>query len=357
MDKAPKIILGIETSCDDTSVGLLQGREDTRPEVLALASFGQGAALKKWGGVVPEIAARNHLAKLVPLLCQAFAEAGIGPGRVDTIGVTTHPGLLGPLLTGLNAAKTLSLLHQIPIVPVNHLYAHVEAIHLVKDIPYPYLGLIASGGHSLFALAHSSVEFEILAGTVDDAAGEAFDKGGKLMGLDYPAGREIDQLATLGDRQRYTFPIGLQHSKDARLSFSGLKTSLRAWLQKHGRPAKNGQVLRDLCASYQEAIVSALALKASHALALAQGRSGHNEIPLVVGGGVACNRRLREVLGEQFPGVHFVPPQYCTDNAAMVANYAWRTRKAKAVDFPDALSLDAQGKFVRKGRTKGATHE
>ena len=183
------ITLGIETSCDDTSICILKNSEDKNslPEVLALHSFSQETILQEWGGVVPEIAARNHLAKVTPLLKQTFNTAKISASEVDLIGVTTHPGLLGPLLTGVNAAKTLSLIHQIPINPVNHLYAHLEAIHLTEKVSYPYIGLLFSGGHSLFCLANSSTDIKIIASTKDDAAGEAFDKGGKMLGLDYPA--------------------------------------------------------------------------------------------------------------------------------------------------------------------------
>ena len=173
----------------------MQASASGPPHILACHTFDQEEELAPWGGVVPEIAARNHLDKLAPLLEKSFKEAKMSAEQVDFIGVTTHPGLLGPLLTGLNAAKTLCLIHHTPIVPVNHLYAHIEAIHLVREIPYPYLGLIVSGGHSLFVLAHSQLNFEILGTTVDDAAGEAFDKGGKLLGLPYPAGKHIDQLA------------------------------------------------------------------------------------------------------------------------------------------------------------------
>ena len=355
MLKTKKIALGIETSCDDTSIALLAGDvggAGDRPQILAMHHFNEEALFNKWGGVVPEIAARNHLAKLAPLLEKAFKTAKVGPHQVDIIGITTHPGLLGPLLTGLNAAKTLSLIHQTPLVPVNHLYAHLEAIHLVKKVPYPYLGLVASGGHSLFLLVSSSTEFEVLGTTLDDAAGEAFDKGGKLLGLGYPAGQKIDELAGGGDPFKYTFPIGLASSGSPDLSFSGVKTSLRMWIERHGRPSFDSQEIKDLCAGYQEAIVRALELKAHCAFKFVQKKiKGH--IPLVVGGGVACNSRLREVLSKAFKGVLFIPPQFCTDNAGMVGNYALRAFEKLAIFFPDTLLLDARGKFIKKNQTQG----
>lgn len=345
-----KIILGIETSCDDTSISILKGQigeYEEKPEVLAFNFFSQETILKKWGGVVPEIAARNHMTKLTPLLQETFDHAQITPREIDLIGVTTHPGLLGPLLTGLNSAKTLSLLFKTPILPVNHLYAHLEAIHMTEDISYPYLGLLVSGGHSLYIIVKSTTNFEIIGATVDDAAGEAFDKGGKLMGLGYPAGRIIDQLAQKGDKKHHKFPIGLQNSKNANLSFSGVKTSLRQFLKDHPdylcENKRYSQKIYDLCASYQEAIVSALSLKLKFA------RQISGELPIVVGGGVACNSALRTSLKDQFKNVFFVKPSFCTDNGVMIANYALRTYQ-NAVNFPQCLYLDAKGRFIKKDK-------
>lgn len=335
------IILGIETSCDDTSVCLL--RDGTPPEILGHTSFSQEVILKKWGGVVPEIAARNHLMKLVPLLQDIFDKVGILKGQVDLIGVTTHPGLLGPLLTGLNVAKTLSMFHEIPIVPVNHLYAHLEAIHLHDTVEYPYLGLLVSGGHSLYLLANSSTEFEILGSTIDDAAGEAFDKGGKMMGLGYPGGVIIDKNSKSGDENRFKFPIGLKNSGDCNLSFSGTKTSLRQFLEKN--PDEN---IFDVCAGYQKSIVDSLALKLKFALKKALEISDRKSIPIIVGGGVACNSLLRKRLKEKFENVHFVKPEFCTDNGAMIANYAMRVRGHQAIPFPDCLKIDSRSTFIKK---------
>jgi len=328
------LVLGIETSCDDTSTCLLTGEG----EILAWNTFSQEEILKKWGGIVPEIASRNHLAKLVPLLEDIFEKAGKSPKDLDLIGVTTHPGLLGPLLTGLNAAKTLSLLYRLPIVPVNHLYAHLEAIHLEEKVSYPYLGMVVSGGHSLFMKVTSAHNFEILGSTIDDAAGEAFDKGAKLLGLGYPGGKIIDDLAKAGDPLKYEFPIGLKTSGNANLSFSGVKTSLRNFITAR----ETIEDLEDVCASYQHAIVSALALKLRYALKQA------GKMPIVVGGGVACNSYLRDVLKDKFHDVHFVPPKFCTDNGAMIANYAALV-KNEAIPFPECLGLDAKGRIIAKG--------
>ncbi len=351
--KDAKIVLGIETSCDDTSVALLRACEGERPEVLGLRYFGQEDILRKWGGVVPEIAARNHLMKLRPLLEEVFNDTGLTPNQIDLIGITTHPGLLGPLLTGLNAAKSLSLLHQIPILPVNHLYAHLEAIHIDQEVKYPYLGLLVSGGHSLFMLVRGPKDFEVLGTTIDDAAGEAFDKGGKLMGLGYPAGKLIDELAQKGDPTYIDFPIGLKKSADANLSFSGLKTSLRNWIESHPEvDLKNEpETLAHVCASYQGAIVRALDLKLRYAFKKARELTALKELPLVLGGGVACNSGLREHLKNKYRDVYLVSPRYCTDNGAMIANYALRTIE-ESIPYPECLALDARGRFINKTEMK-----
>lgn len=347
-----KIILGIETSCDDTSIALVKADpekalmpQSERPNLLVLNSFSQEMLLEKWGGVVPEIAARNHMEKIVPLLKETLKKANITLENIDCIAVTTHPGLMGPLLTGITVAKTLSLILKKPIASVNHLYAHLEAIHLDREVQYPYLGLLVSGGHSLYLKVDGPTQFEILGNTIDDAAGEAFDKGGKLLGLGYPAGRIIDERAKLGNPKAYEFPIGLTDSKDANLSYSGVKTSLRLFLETHQEGTYN---LDDVIASYQEAIVDALVKKMHFALLTFSEKTGIKNPPIVIGGGVAANSRLRTKLQNKYgERVNFVRPLYCTDNGAMIANYALRTFN-DAVPFPACLSLDPKNQFVSK---------
>ncbi|WP_372652349.1 tRNA (adenosine(37)-N6)-threonylcarbamoyltransferase complex transferase subunit TsaD [Halobacteriovorax sp.] len=356
-----KFILGIETSCDDTSIAIIETDSndlDTPPSVITQKSFSQEELLSKWGGVVPEIAARNHLAKLVPLLKQTLQSVNMDMEDIDAIGVTTQPGLLGPLLTGLNTAKTLSLIFEKPIIPVNHLFAHLEAIHLSRTTKYPYIGLLVSGGHSLYLLVTSQTDFEILGSTIDDAAGEAFDKGGKILGLGYPAGKLIDDLAKSGDPLKYQFPIGLKSSADCRLSYSGVKTALRLFVEKNPHVLHQGGVhysqdLKDVCASYQHAIVGALKLKLKYAMKAVNERYPR-KLEVVVGGGVACNSYLRKVLIETYKDVFFVQPSFCTDNGAMVANYAHRI-ETSAIKFPECLTLDAKGRYISKKdlQTKG----
>jgi N6-L-threonylcarbamoyladenine synthase len=367
------VILGIETSCDDTSICVMKG-----PKILAMQSFNHELAMKRWGGVVPELVARGHVAKLGPLLEVVFENSQLTSlEEVDIYAVTTHPGLLGPLLSGLQTAKTLALYFKRPIVPVNHLYAHLEAIHLTEQVSYPYMGLLVSGGNGVFFWVKSSTEMIIVGNTTDDAPGEAFDKGGKIMGLGYPAGRIIDEYARQGgDPQRFSFPIGLKNDPSPKMSFSGVKTSLRLFLENwdhQNNPLKKvsdqgetepTQDMLDIAASYQESIVNALVLKTRRAFEwLAKGQVPEvkinvdislaelKKIPLVVGGGVACNQRLRKKLTEsqssQRP-VFFVAPNYCTDNGAMVANWAWRSYRKTQVPFPECLGMDAHGRFVPK---------
>lgn len=342
-------VLGIETSCDDTSIAVIRGlpgyQHTSTPKLLTHQVFSQEKILAPWGGVIPEIAARNHLEKITPLLNHVFQEAKLDLEDIDLISVTTHPGLLGPLLTGLNAAKSLCLLAQKPLLPVNHLYAHIEAIHLTEKIQYPYLGVLVSGGHSLFLLFKNSNEIDILGSTIDDAAGEAFDKGGKLMGLGYPAGKIIDEQAKQGDSSRFNFPIGLKDQKDAMMSFSGLKTSLRQLLEKNPQ-LKETETLPDLCASYQKAIVDAIEIKLAFAIEKAKSLT-NNPLPIVLGGGVACNSGLRERLSEKYPDIKIVKPVFCTDNGAMIANYGLR-HLSRGIPFPKCLDVDAKGRFIDK---------
>ena len=351
------IVLGIETSCDDTSVAII--KDGDTPEVLSHLKFGQEDILKHWGGVVPEIAARNHLEKITPLIQDSLLNAKLELKDIDLISVTTIPGLLGPLLTGLNAAKTLALIAEKPIFAANHLYAHLEAIHLTQKMTYPYLGLLISGGHSIFFWVEDNKNFKVLGSTIDDACGEAFDKGGKMLELGYPAGHIIDKLGQFGDKTKYEFPIGLKSSADARLSFSGLKTALRVFLDKNPdilakKPKQyeikedESQDFYDLCASYQNAIAKALLLKMRYAKKIASEKYGApTHYPIVIGGGVACNSEIRSQFKNKYQNVNIVEPKYCTDNGAMIANLG-RINFQDAISFPECLDLDARGRFIKK---------
>lgn len=341
-----RIILGIETSCDDTSVCLMEV-DGEKIQVLSLNSYSQDFLLSKWGGVVPELAARSHVKAIPPLLEVGFKEAGITTDQITEIAVTTHPGLVGSLLTGINLAKTFALMCGLPIVPVNHLFAHLEAIHLTETVPYPYMGLLVSGGHTAFMWVTGPNEMQVIGNTLDDAAGEAFDKGGKLLGIGYPAGKLIDEIAATGNKDKFPFPISYMRDRPGKMSFSGLKTSLRVRLSNMDKQDIRDQ-WPDLCASYQEAIVQTLRIKAEEIIEKILNQKVKTfETPIVIGGGVACNSRLKAVMQSHFKNVHVVKPIYCTDNAGMVANWAARVPELK-VPFPECLTVDATSRFVEK---------
>lgn len=342
MSQNETLVLGIETSCDDSSIALLRGRPYQFPKLLAHISLSQEKSLREWGGVVPEIAARNHLEALPLLVNKLLNDTNLKFSDLSLIGVTSHPGLLGPLLTGINLAKNLSMLYQKPILGVNHLHAHLEAIHLDQNVSYPYLGLLVSGGHTLLVDVQNKNTFNIIGSTIDDAAGEAFDKGGKIMKLPYPAGPIIDKLAKDGNHKAFDFPIGLKNSKDARFSFSGIKADLRRKVQSNKSIIEDEKILKDLCASYQYNIVEALVLKTRTAY-----KTFRDQRPIVVGGGVACNSLLRNRLKEEFKNVRIVTPSFCTDNGAMIAGYTLINQE-KALSYPDSLILDAKSRFVDK---------
>ena len=305
-------VLGIETSCDETAAAVV---EDGRRALSDVVST-QIEIHRRWGGVVPELASRNHVVQVMPVVDEAVTRAG-GPAMVDAVAVTSGPGLVGALLVGVQVAKGLALAWGKPLVGVNHLEGHLLAAFLGDDPPtFPFLGLVVSGGHTSLYRARAFGDYELLGSTRDDAAGEAFDKGAKLLGLPYPGGVAIDRLARTGDPRAVRFPKAIVKGADLAFSFSGLKTALLHHVRKHGVPV--GQGLADLCASYQEAIVGALVQKAVRA-------ARRFQLPtLVLAGGVAANSRLRAAAAEAAAGyddLRLVLPtvRLCTDNAAMIA--------------------------------------
>ena len=306
-------VLGIETSCDETAAAVV---EDGR-RVLSDVVSTQIEIHRRWGGVVPELASRNHVVQVMPVVDEALRLAGVEGAALDGIAVTSGPGLVGALLVGVQVAKALSLAWGVPLARVNHLEGHLLATFLSEEAPgFPYLGLVVSGGHTSLYVAEGFGRYRLLGQTRDDAAGEAFDKGAKLLGLPYPGGVAIDRLARGGDARAVKFPRAIVKGGPLAFSFSGLKTALLHHVRAHGVP--QGQALSDLCASYQEAIVGALASKLFRAA---------RELQLdrvVLSGGVAANGRLRAVVTEraaEYEGmrVFLPPPRHCTDNAAMIA--------------------------------------
>jgi N6-L-threonylcarbamoyladenine synthase len=317
-----ELVLGVETSCDETAAGLVTG--DGRVAANVVAS--QAELHARYGGVVPEVASRRHLELVAPVVSEALERADARLEDVDAVAVTRGPGLIGALLIGLSAAKALAWSRKLPLVPVDHLHGHVASLYLEPDpVEPPFLCLLASGGHTLLLEVQDTSGFEVVGTTLDDAAGEAFDKGARLLGLGYPGGAAIDRLASEGDAGAYDFPVARVPGHD--FSFSGLKTALLYAV----RDLPAGELERrraDLAASYQHAIVEALVGKA---LAAAEA-TGLERIAIV--GGVAANSELREAI----PDARLAPLELCTDNAAMIASAA---RYRPTVPYPEYLALDA----------------
>ena len=315
-------VLGIETSCDETAAAVVDGDGVVASSVVA----SQAELHARYGGVVPEIASRRHLELVSPVVRASLDDAGIGLDAIDRIGVTQGPGLVGALLVGLSAAKALAWARGLPLVPVDHLHAHVATLYLAPDpLEPPFTCLLASGGHTLLLDVRDRSGFGVLGSTLDDAAGEAFDKGARLLGLGYPGGAELDRLAREGDPDAFAFPVARVPGLD--FSFSGLKTAL-LYAVRDLSEAELEARRADLAASYQRAIVRALVGR----LRAAADRTAHGTIAVV--GGVAANSELRAAL----PEARFAPLALCTDNAAMVASAA---RFARPLTSPEYLGLDA----------------
>ncbi len=306
------LVLAIESSCDETAAAVVKDGRTVLSDIVA----SQVAVHAEYGGVVPEIASRRHLEAIVPVIEEALSRAGVSLAEIDGIAVTQGPGLAGALLVGISTAKAMAYVRGIPIVGVNHIEGHLLAIFLEHDVAFPFVALVVSGGHSHLYLVDGIGRYRTLGQTLDDAAGEAFDKVGKLLGLPYPAGALIDRLAATGDPAAICFPRPLLHDGSLNLSFSGLKTSVLTYLQKTAHAADGGR-LNDLCASFQSAVCDVLAAKAAGAI------SATGVKRLVVAGGVACNSGLRKAMEGLADGrgleLHIPSPALCTDNAAMIA--------------------------------------
>jgi N6-L-threonylcarbamoyladenine synthase len=306
-------ILGIETSCDETAAAVVTWDG----EIVASVVASQDELHAKYGGVVPEVASRRHLDLIAPVIEEVLTD------DIEAIAVTSRPGLIGALLVGVSAAKALAWARRLPLMPVNHLHGHVASLYLRPlDLQPPFTCLLASGGHTMLLDVQERGGYTVLGTTLDDAAGEAFDKGARLLGLGYPGGREIDALAKQGDPTAYDFPVARVPGLD--FSFSGLKTAL-LYTVRDLAPQELDARRADLAASYQRAIVRALVERLAAA--------GGDRIAVV--GGVAANSELRAAL----PDAALAPLALCTDNAAMIASAG---RYTDPVPYPDYLSLDAR---------------
>jgi tRNA N6-adenosine threonylcarbamoyltransferase len=317
------LILGLETSCDETAAALIT----PGGEILANIVSSQADLHARYGGVVPEVASRRHLELVTPVIREALRDADARLDDVELVGVTTGPGLIGALLVGVAAAKSIAWARRLPLVAVDHLHGHVASLYLEPDpLEPPFLCLLASGGHTLLLEVQERGRApRVLGTTLDDAAGEAFDKGARLLGLGYPGGAEIDRLARTGNAGAYDFPVARVPGLD--FSFSGLKTAL-LYAVRDLSPDELEQRRPDLAASYQRAIVRALVERTQQAAA----ETGAGTVAIV--GGVAANSELRSALPEAVAA----PLALCTDNAAMIASAA---RFERHVPYPGYLGLDA----------------
>ncbi|MGC9417512.1 MAG: tRNA (adenosine(37)-N6)-threonylcarbamoyltransferase complex transferase subunit TsaD [Rhodovulum sp.] len=337
-------VLGLESSCDDTAAAVVCQRAGARPEILSSVVQGQTALHAPFGGVVPEIAARAHAEKLDGCVEQALAEAGLGLADLDAIAVTAGPGLIGGVLSGVMCAKGLAAATGLPLVGVNHLAGHALTPRLTDGLDFPYLMLLASGGHCQFLAVEGVEDFTRLGATIDDAPGEAFDKTAKLLALPQPGGPAVEREAEAGDPTRFAFPRPLMDRPGCDMSFSGLKTALlRA---RDGIIAEKGGITvkdrADLCASFQAAVRDVLAGKARRALdAAPEGLTA-----LAVAGGVAANRTIRAALEQVAAeaGLPFVAPplKLCTDNAAMIA---WAGLERFRAGHRDDMTLAARPRW------------
>ena len=327
-DVREKLTLGIETSCDETSAAVLRGTRDLRSCVIAT----QIPIHQKYGGVVPEIASRNHILSILPVVEQALEKANVGLADIDQIAVTYGPGLVGALLVGVSAAKALAFSLGVPLIGVNHLEGHIFANFLAtEDLTPPFMALVVSGGHTALVDVADYETFRQMGRTRDDAAGEAFDKVARVMGLPYPGGPEIDRLARAGDPSAIDFPRALAQEGNYEFSFSGLKSAVLNYI--NSEKMKGHELNKaDIAASFQSAVVEVLVHKAFEAIRVA-GRDA-----LVLAGGVAANaaleKRLRTTAAAEGVRYLYPPPRLCTDNAAMIAcRGAYQAAAGKCCDL------------------------
>lgn len=344
------IILAIESSCDETACAVVRDGKD----ILANVISSQIDIHAQYGGVVPEVAARSHIEVIIPVIEQALAEAKLTWDDIDVIATTRGPGLIGSLLIGTLTARTIAAIKNIPIIGVNHIIAHAFAAFLTDNQPdFPILALTVSGGHSALTMYNESLERTLIGETRDDAAGEAFDKVAKLLGLPYPGGPAIDKAAQGGDENKYKFPVarlsaerGSNTNDSYDFSFSGLKTAVLRQVQEitGHNPGDlslpksyelETQVVADIAASFQKAVVTALVRNTVRAV------EEYKPASIVVGGGVAANKKLRSELASKLPNAIFVPPVLCTDNAAMIGALAYRMAGQDMYSSPESLVADS----------------
>jgi N6-L-threonylcarbamoyladenine synthase len=337
------VILGIETTCDETAAAVVSRGEDGQGRILSNVVLSQVSEHAEFGGVVPEIAARAHVEALDHIIARAMAEAKTSFEALDGIAAAAGPGLIGGVIVGLTTAKALALAHDKPLIAVNHLEAHALTARLTDAVSFPYCLFLASGGHTQILGVRGVGDYLRLGGTVDDAIGEAFDKTAKLLGLGYPGGTLVEREAAHGDPERFALPRPMAGRRDADFSLSGLKTALRLEAEKIA--PLSDQDVADLCASFQQAVVEVVKDRLRSGLRLFRGRLGA-PTALVCAGGVAANQAIRKVLHRVAfeVGTELVapPPALCTDNAAMIA---WAGAERLALGLTDPLEVAARARW------------
>jgi N6-L-threonylcarbamoyladenine synthase len=340
------LVLGIETSCDETAAAVIARTPDGTGRILSNVVRGQWEEHRRYGGVVPEIAARAHAECLDEIVALALSDADVDLAGLDAVAVTTGPGLIGGLLVGVTTAKALALVHGLPLVAVNHLAAHALTVGLTEGLRPPYLLLLVSGGHTQLLIVHGVGRYERLGTTIDDALGEAFDKTAKLLGLGFPGGPAVERAAAAGRPGRFVLPRPMLGRAEPHFSFAGLKTAVRR--QAQALAPLSERDIADLCAEFQAAVCESLADRVRRAMAIADVRLGSDPgyRHLVVAGGVAANRQIHRALTEAAAArgwrLHVPPPQLCTDNGAMVA---WAGAERLALGLTDGLDFEARARW------------
>ena len=338
------LVLGIETSCDETAAAVVARGSGGDGRILSNVVRAQWEEHRRYGGVVPEIAARAHVECLDEIVGQAMREAGVAIPDLAAVAVTAGPGLIGGLLVGVATAKAIALVHDLNFVAVNHLEAHALTVGLTEGLRPPYLLLLISGGHTQLLIVRGVGRYERLGTTIDDALGEAFDKTAKLLGLGFPGGPAVEKAAASGKAGRFALPRPMLGRSEPHFSFAGLKTAVRHQAQAL-TPLKDGDIA-DLCAEFEQAVADSVSNRVRRAMDIAAERLPESARHLVVAGGVAANKALRaaltDVAGQEGYTLHVPPPALCTDNAAMVA---WAGVERLLLGLTDGLDFEARARW------------
>ncbi len=334
-----KIVLGIESSCDETACALV----NDKGEILSSVVWSQYDEHRRFGGVVPEIAARAHLEKCDILIKEAMDKAGKTFSDLSAVAVAGGPGLIGGVLVGVMTAKTIALCHHLPFIAVNHLEGHSLTARLSHPVEFPYLLLLTSGGHCQILMVEGVGKYKRLGGTIDDSAGEAFDKVAKMLDIGYPGGPNVEKRAKLGNPKTFRFPVPMKGREGCDFSFSGLKTSVRTCIER--QPELTDEIKNDICASFQSAVVAQMSDRLDHAIVTFKSTYPRAK-DLVVAGGVAANMAVRDMLEEKASKNNLVfsapPIKLCTDNGVMIA---WAGMERHLLGIEDTLDFRARPRW------------